>query len=52
MALKQIKSFTILEYYKNCLKKIDLYQEKLQYKMNEQKKFTFYKKTWRVNNDR
>ena len=51
-ALKHIKSFTILRYYKSCLKKMDLYREKVQYRLDEWKKLTSHKKTWGVNNDR
>lgn len=51
-ALKQVKSSTILGHYKSCLKKLDLYREKIQYGTGEWKKLTSHKKTWGVNDDR
>ena len=51
-ALKQIKGSIILEYYKSCFKKMDLYREKIQYETDEWKKLTSHKKTWGVNDDR
>ncbi len=34
-ALKQVKDSTILGHYKSCLKKMDLYREKVQYGTDE-----------------
>lgn len=51
-ALHQVKSFTILGYYKSCLKKMDLYREKVQYGTGEWKKLISHKKTWGKNDDR
>ena len=51
-ALSLIKSSTILGHYKSCLKKIDLYREKVVYGTDEWKKLTSHKKTWGVNDDR
>ena len=51
-ALTQVKGSTILGHYKSCLKKMDLYREKVQYGMGEWKKLTSHKKTWAVNDDR
>ena len=49
--LNQVKFFKILEYYKNCLKKLDLYREKVVYSTNKQKKLIFHKKAQDINND-
>lgn len=51
-ALAQVKGSTFLRYYKSYLKEIDLYWEKIQYETNEQKKFTLYKKTWAVHDNK
>ena len=51
-ALEQIKSSTILGHYKSCLKKMELYREKVKYGTGEWKKLTSHKKTWAVNDDR
>ncbi len=44
-ALKQVKGSIILEYYKSCFKKMDLYREKIHYRTGEWKKLTSHKKT-------
>lgn len=52
-ALAQVKRSAIsLGHYKSCLKKIDLYREKIQYRTSKCMKFISHKKTWVVNNDR
>ncbi len=51
-ALSLIKSSIILGHYKRCLKKIDLYREKVVYGTDEWKKLTSHKKTLGVNDDR
>ena len=33
--LTQVKKFIILGHYKGCLKRMDLYKEKVQYEMGE-----------------
>ena len=48
----QVESSKILGHYKSCLKKMDLYREKVIYGTDEQKKFTSHKKTWGINDDR
>ena len=50
--LSLLKSSTILGYYKNYLKKMDLYREKVIYGTGKWKKLISYKKTRSVNNDR
>ncbi len=51
-ALSLVKSSTILGHYKSCLKKVDLYREKVVYRTDKWKKLTSHKKTWGVNDDR
>ena len=51
-ALSLVKSSTILGHYKSCLKKMDLYREKVVYGTGEWKKLTSHKNTWGVNDDR
>ena len=51
-ALSLVKSSTILGHYKSCLKKMDLYRQKVVYGTGKWKKLTSHKKTWGVNDDR
>ncbi len=51
-ALTQVKGSTILGHNHSCLKKMDLYREKVRYGTGEWKKLTSHKKTWAVNDDR
>ncbi len=51
-ALSLVKSYTILGHYKSCLKKMDLYREKLVYGTDVWKKLKSHKKTWSVNDNR
>lgn len=50
--LNQIKPFIILGHYKNHLKKIDLYREKLIYRMDTEKKLISHNKIWGINDNR
>ena len=51
-AFRLVKSSIILGHYKSCLKKMNLYREKVVYGTDEWKKLTSHKKTWGVNDDR
>lgn len=51
-ALSLVNLFTILEHYKSCFKKMDLYRKKVVYKTREWKKLTFHKKTKSINDDK
>ena len=50
-ALSQIRLSAILNHYKSCLRKMDLYCNKVKYGTSEWKKLTSHKKTWSWNND-
>ena len=46
------RSLESLGHYKSCLKKMDLYREKIQCGTGEWKKLTSHQKTWAANDDR
>ena len=50
--INQVKHFKILRHYHNCLKKMDLYKKKVQYRIGKETKLISYKKTWAIGNNR
>ena len=50
-ALAQVKGSTILSHYTSCLKKMELYREKIEYGTSEWKKLTSHQKIWAVNEE-